>query len=116
MPWSPGSGTPLVSRPESAKLGAVKPGVVEGWPIPGICQAGRRRATALLVRVKLVELLPRTSTYQMPLVRNGGAIIAALGVAGTAAVNGSLGNCSFVIRIVANPGNCDMSWYLPGTG
>src|SRR6266446_8432580 len=116
MPWSPGSGTPLVSRPESAKLGAIRPGVVEGWPIPGICQAGRRRATALLVRVKLVELLPRTSTYHTPLVRNGGAITAALGVAGTPVVNASLGNRSFLTRMVANPDNWDTSSSQPKTG
>ena len=116
MPWSPGRATPLVSTPESAKFGAVKPGVVEGWPMPGICQAGRRRATARLVRVKEVELLPRTSTYQMPLVRNGGTITAALGVDGTPRVNVSLGNRSFLTRMVANPDNWETSNSQPSTG
>src|SRR6266404_9224283 len=92
MPWSPGRGTPLVSTPESAKLGAIKPGVVEGWPMPGICQVGLRRATARLVSVNEVELLPRTSTYHTPLVRNGDTITAALAVAGMPPAIASLGN------------------------
>src|SRR5438093_9740165 len=116
MPLSPGKETPLVSMPESAKNGGETPGVVGGCPVAGICQAGLRAAKAVLVRVKAVELLPRTSTYQVPFVRNGGTMTAALGVEGMPAKKASLGRRSFRTRMVANPDNCATSSSQPSTG
>src|SRR5438034_262565 len=109
MPRSPGSGTPFVSTPLSPKLGATRPGVEEGWPMPGMDQAARSKSRARLVSVNAVELEPRTSTYHVPLVRNGGAIIAVAYAKGIKVETASSGNAFCRTRTEATPEDCATS-------
>src|SRR5947208_14650766 len=75
MLWS-GNGVPFVETPVSPNIGSVSPGVVFAVPGSGMNRAGRSSPRGLLVSVNAVEPAPFTSTYQMPLVRKGGTMIA----------------------------------------